>query len=704
MVAGAGSRLGAQLWVERDSGPAEVDELITAAVDSGLGELRIFLVWPWIEPQPDAWFFELYDSVFDSAAEHGLKIKATLSPETPPWHRGGQGFVQSRHLRIPGDPTDRCAVERYLRRCVSRYRDHPALGQWLLWNEPFNPTEGPNGDWPRRDPTLHSRWVELLRRRYDGDIGALNRRWLTGYADFDAIDFPEEIPHPAHRDGPFFSFDPWLAEATLRADTLVEELRFVRETIRAEDPDTPTCLNPPDLFRNHAAMGYDFAQLGRAGDVLGASVHAPWHLAFAPRRAHLGLAVTSVRMLAEAAPTSAIELTEIQTGNVLHGSPNPLDLEPDRTAAWYLAPILAGAQSVAGWSLNCRSRDFEAGDWGLLNDDNSLSDRSRAVVRVRRVLDQLEQRIGADWSPERVRAIVGYDERSQAVTLVHSWTGVDLPGRGADDAIHGVATIAQLLNQRGIAAAPASVSTLGDHEDRPDLVVLSHLGACAAEDLQQILRWGEAGTCLLVDGTTGQKDLDGQIHRPWPTLLSEKLGYHTRGMITRSEGHRLTLFGTPIGRAPLAYADLELSDPAWTPDPYLLLPDQDHRPVAWTRPYGAGHVIVVAAPLGPALAHDNRTEAVLNYLIGSVAELPIPRIRPLTPDTIALTAKGSAGEVIGVFGPTAREREGRSIRVQIPIGRYDDLWSGATVTADRDGVSLETADGIALLCRDDRRR
>ena len=24
----------------------------------------------------------------------------------------------------------------YITKCVSRYKDHPALGQWILWNDP----------------------------------------------------------------------------------------------------------------------------------------------------------------------------------------------------------------------------------------------------------------------------------------------------------------------------------------------------------------------------------------------------------------------------------------------------------------------------------------------------------------------------------------------------------------------------------------
>lgn len=702
MQHGRSARLGAQLWVERDSTAEQVDHLVGAAAASGLGELRIFLIWPWIEPQPGVWRFELYDCVFAAAKRHHVMIKATLTPDTPPWHAGGPGLVQSTHLNLPSEADEREKAGRYIDHCVRRYRDDQSLNQWLLWNEPFNPGSPPNGEHPRRGSVLRSRWVNLVRDRFDDDLEALNRRWHTGYPDFDSVDLPEEIAHPAHRGEPFFSFDPWLCEAQLRAQALAEELQFVRERITALDPRTPTCLNPPDLFRNHAGLGYDFATLVDCADVLGASVHAPWHLDFADRSTHVGLAVASVRLLREAAGGGPVELTEVQAGNVYHGSPSPLDLDPATVAAWFLAPMLAGADGVAGWALNSRQTDFEAGDWGLLDDDHQLSERSAAVVRVRDALTRMEDRLGPEWSSAPVQAVVCYDERSQAVRLVHSWTGEELPGRDAHDEIRGTALISHVLTQQGVPAAPASLATLRDRREQPDLIVVSHLGACPTEDLEHILSRVQSGSCLLIDGTSAQKDLTASVHRPWPGLLSERLGYRVRGMITRAGGQPLTVCGAPAGSVPLGYADLEFTHPDWVADPNVLLVDEDQRPMIWSRSFGAGQVVVTAGPLGPSLVHDPSTAAVLNYIVGGVLNLRPSGVRSLSPHTTTVTAESELGQVIGVFGPSLRDRQGRRLRVLLDEGVYDDLWSGDVIEAGREGAVMDAGDGVALLIRSRR--
>ena len=83
--AAARPRLGAQLWVDQDDDPARVKCLVSRAAEAGLGLLRVFLMWPWIEPEPGRWEFGVYDAAFDAAAEHGIGIKATLTANSGPW-------------------------------------------------------------------------------------------------------------------------------------------------------------------------------------------------------------------------------------------------------------------------------------------------------------------------------------------------------------------------------------------------------------------------------------------------------------------------------------------------------------------------------------------------------------------------------------------------------------------------------------------
>jgi hypothetical protein len=62
------------------------------------------------------------------------------------------------------------------RRAIRRYRDHPALAQWILWNEPYNGVVPPGRPNPTRSGELRALWAGLLAERYGGDLGRLNRR------------------------------------------------------------------------------------------------------------------------------------------------------------------------------------------------------------------------------------------------------------------------------------------------------------------------------------------------------------------------------------------------------------------------------------------------------------------------------------------------------------------------------------------------
>ena len=69
--------LGCQIWLEPSDSAERVDLLFRRGAESGLGWARIFLMWPWLEPVPGEWNFDLFDHAFASAARHGLKRQIT---------------------------------------------------------------------------------------------------------------------------------------------------------------------------------------------------------------------------------------------------------------------------------------------------------------------------------------------------------------------------------------------------------------------------------------------------------------------------------------------------------------------------------------------------------------------------------------------------------------------------------------------------
>jgi Beta-galactosidase len=689
-------RLGAQLWLERDADPQRVGFLVDRAAEIGLDLLRVFLMWPWIESSPGSWAFDPFDAAFDAAERRGIGIKATLTANSGPWHIGTPSLLHSTTLTL--NSGQRPAMRRYLEACVSRYHRRAALEQWIIWNEPLNNVSPPNRVNPNRSDEQRLVWVELLRERYS-DIDQLNARWRAGYRSFDEVDFAEGIAHPAHRGNVWESYRPWLDDWRLRVRVLHEELAWVAGVVRSIDPRTPLCVNPPDTLANHASVGYDLRDLAGIPDTLGASFHAPWQLTFAPKDAHSPLIVAGITLLARASNGKPTELTEFQIGNTYYAGRTPSGLDQSDVCATYLAPLLGGASSVTGWSLNTRQYDFEAGDWGLLDDIDAVGYRAQGVRRVRAALTALDERLGR-WAPVEPHGLVLVSEASQAVQLVTGFAMPSLPGREDNDAVHGSALLTTELLRLGIPAAMAPVDSLETRTGAmPGLLVVSHMTAWDETFGHDLLRRIEHGTVVVIDGTSGHKDCDAGLHRPWPGILSGRLGFRSAGLRTDPDGYLVTSFGAAAGRFPLVLSEYEFSDPAWSAVDHLRLPEHGAAPCVWSRRYGRGALFVVAGALGPAVVHDQGSRALARQILAMSCNLDVP-IRPISDKTMALTVRGEGGDATGFFAPPVQARRGQPLRLAAPPGEYLDLWSGTTVEVGPCGeAAMSAADGIAILTR-----
>ncbi len=147
----------------------------------------------------------MFDDAFNAAEKNNIRIKATLTANSGVWHAGVPsrlhtfcGFLSERHWK---------KAEEYIRKAVTRYAKHPALGQWILWNEP-------SGGHDRTAKTL-SLWRKWLEQKYNSDIHRLNERWHAGFEDFRQIPFPEDVLNPLKNESDVWvSYAPWLEDAS----------------------------------------------------------------------------------------------------------------------------------------------------------------------------------------------------------------------------------------------------------------------------------------------------------------------------------------------------------------------------------------------------------------------------------------------------------------------------------------------------------
>lgn len=687
-VPSARAQLGCQIWLEPDDSAERVDMLFAQAAASGLGWARLFLMWPWIEAEPGAWHFDVFDLAFDAAVRHGIRIKATLTANSGPWWLGTPSMLHSHTGFL--SPDQRPPMERYIRACVERYARHPGLRQWILWNEPNGGNE--------RTPEALVHWQGWLQRYYNGDIAALNRRWRTGYRTFAEVQFPEDIPHPAHRSQFWNSYGPWLLDWQARAAWLNGELAWIKEIVRSIDASTELCVNPTEVLANQALGGTDLDAMANLVDVIGASYHPAWHFTFADRLEFPGLMVAGVRLEAAQPSVRRVEVTEVQSGNTLNSSNRPANVTPAEVARFYLAGLAAGAESVTGWCLNVRSHDFEAGDWGLLDNQDRPSGRSQMLAQLCARLNAAYARTGR-WSAARPRAWVGISPHAQALEAAEA-RGTAVPGRLAHDGAHGAALLAVRLQELGISTAVAPMVALPEYaEQLGDLLVLSHVVAWTAETAEHMLAFAGSGGCVVIDATCGRKTLDGTLQRPWPGGLAKAIGLQVVDLETQPGGYELALFGQPAGQWLLArqQAELDLACGwyAWEDLRFA----HDGETCVWERPYGRGRFVVVRGMLGPSLVHA-RSTPVARYILGRAGAAARHSVRPTGSHwgTVAIPIDVEHGSLTAVLAPDLLDRAGKPIRLCVAPGSYIDLWSGATVDGGSTSeLVLPADDGIALL-------
>jgi beta-galactosidase len=228
----------------RKSNPPREDwerDYRTAAED-GMNVFRHWFLWSAIEVAPGIYDWEEYDLQLELAAQNGIKtIIAEMITIAPEWayrkyaharyetqdgrklHSGMHGSCASGGA--PGLCLDNDDVrehaERFLRALATRYRDHPGLGGYDIWNE-CNYRHN-----TCYCPATAARFREWLQRKY-GDLRRLGEAWHRySYAEWVDIDPPRHL-------GPYPDTLDWLR---FRVDNAYWLMRWRVDTIREIDPD-----------------------------------------------------------------------------------------------------------------------------------------------------------------------------------------------------------------------------------------------------------------------------------------------------------------------------------------------------------------------------------------------------------------------------------------------------------------------------------
>jgi beta-galactosidase len=219
------------------------------AAEDGLNVFRHWFMWGAIEQKPGVYVWDDYDRQMDLAAKNGIKtVIAELIHAVPDW--AYRKFAHARQLRADGTPlqpgmgpssstggfahngggagalTLNCpevkeAAGNFLKALATRYKGHPGLLGYDVWNEVNYSAEVDFSEWMKKDYRL---W---LRQKY-GDLETLGRAcYRYSYAEWDDIEPPHEV-------APYAEGLDWLA---FKRENFYDQMQWRIDTIRAIDQD-----------------------------------------------------------------------------------------------------------------------------------------------------------------------------------------------------------------------------------------------------------------------------------------------------------------------------------------------------------------------------------------------------------------------------------------------------------------------------------
>ena len=495
--------IGAQIWLDSEQSPEDIEKTFAAFAAGKLSLARLFIHWRSIEPRPDEWDFALYDSAFEAAARHKVRIAATLTAYSLPPHRRRTSAAQTSKL----PPTRQALAEAdlYIEKVVQRYRGHPALHTWILMNEP--------GLQPRESPLAAEKFRRWLQSRY-GSINQLNETWGTYYSAFDEVAPPSEEPRTG---GSYERFVDW---RRFYRNYLAWHMKALAESVRRHDSHTPTHINPHGLLYNPVSRSLDLPLLAETVDCLGASCHPSWHFTEEMLRyGEVGVGMICDIIRPAAAPRP-YWITELQGGTNYFSGTRPICPTGKMIERWLWEAVFAGVQAVVFWIWNARRAGFEGGEWGLTDLRGEPTERSRAAGRVAAVIEENgELFASAKPAPSRIALLSDLDTHTLLLREAR------LRGRDFDVGMNAIFRYARALRRLGLAY---DIVTTGSERpvslDQYELVIAPNLFVVSEETASSLRAAVERGAHLWVDGLFGLKTPTGHIGHPVPAHLADVFG------------------------------------------------------------------------------------------------------------------------------------------------------------------------------------
>ena len=393
--------------------------------DLGFNTVRTWVEWATCEPEPGLYNFENLELLMSLAEEVGLRVFIQVYVDSAPdWV--AQNFshalfeAQSGDIVVPQSAPGACmdnseveeAILNFYKETARVANKYPNLFGWDLWSEPHiinwaSLDYVPNIQFCFCDGT-QNRFRNWLKDKYQ-TIDNLNTAWYRNFTDWNHVEAP--------RFSTILSYTDFIDWKTFIYEKLVGDMQARYNAIREVDPTSLITAHAvgASLFQSpHVGAGAtDDFLMARPLDYYGVSIY-PKH-----NRPEGAWSTTTLRTVMDFTRSANRESGGWYVGELQGGLGTISLLISDPVTSndhsiWAWSAIAKGAKGVNIYAYYPMSTGYEAGGYGLINLDGTLTERSLNAGKIADVVNR-NQDLFLNGFPSKAEVGIVYNPLTQMV-------------------------------------------------------------------------------------------------------------------------------------------------------------------------------------------------------------------------------------------------------------------------------------------------
>lgn len=391
----------------------------------GFNTVRTWVEWAACEPERGKYNFENLRLLMKLAEETGLRVFIQVYVDSAPDWVGkqfphalfeAQSGDKVHPQAAPGACTDNHEVEEavlnFYTETAKVANQYSSLFGWDLWSEPHII------NWASLDyipnvqfcfcPGTRDKFRHWLEAKY-GSLGNLNKAWYRNFSGWDQVDPP--------RFSTILSYTDFIDWKTFIYEKLVDDMQARYIAVRKGDPTHLITAHAvgASLFQSpHVGAGAtDDFLMARPLDYYGVSLY--------PKHNHPDRAwsVTTLRTVMDFTRSANREkggwfVGELQAGmgTIALLVSDPVTADDHRIWAW--SAIAKGAKGVNIYAYYPMSTGYEAGGYGLINLDGTITERAKKAGEIAAVVNN-NQKLFLESTPVKAEVGIVYNPLTQMV-------------------------------------------------------------------------------------------------------------------------------------------------------------------------------------------------------------------------------------------------------------------------------------------------